>query len=67
MSVFWPILCPSHLHKTNETSGSPSEGEGNQTHNILGRHIDPVQLLGHLAQPVEICQGLVSGAGPSHQ
>ena len=67
VSAFRPILCPSHLHKTDETGGSPSEGEGNQTHCILGRHIDPVQLSGHPDQPVEICQGPVSGAGPSHQ
>ena len=67
VSAFRPILCPSHLHKTDETGGSPSEGEGNQTHCIPGRHIDPVQLLGHPNQPVEICQGPVSGAGPSHQ
>ena len=65
VSAFWPILCPSHLHKTDETGGSPSEGEGNQTHCIPGRHIDPVQLSGHPNQPVEICQGPVSGAGPS--
>ena len=67
VSAFWPILCSSHLHKTNETSSSPSEGEGNQTYCIPGRHIDPVQLSGHPDQPVEICQGPVSGAGPSHQ
>ena len=36
VSAFRPILCPSHLHKTDETSGSPSEGEGNQTHCIPG-------------------------------
>ena len=67
VSAFRPILCPSYLHKTDETGGSPSEGEGNQTHCIPGRHIDPVQLSGHPNQPVEICQGPVSGAGPSHQ
>ena len=67
VSAFRPILCPSHLHKTDETGGSPSEGEGNQTHCIPGRHIDHVQLSGHPDQPVEICQGPVSGAGPSHQ
>ena len=67
MSAFRPILCPSHLHKTDETSGSPSKGEGNQTHCIPGQHIDPVQLSGHPDQPVEICQGPVSGTGPSHQ
>ena len=34
VSAFRPILCPSHLHKTDKTGGSPSEGEGNQTHCI---------------------------------
>ena len=58
--AFQPILCPSYFHKTDETSGSPSDC-------IPGRHIDPVQLSGHPDQPVEICQGLVSDAGPSHQ
>ena len=65
--TIWPILCPSHVHKTDETSGSFPKGEGNKTHNISGRHDYSVQLSGNPDQPTGIYQGPVSGAGSAYQ